>query len=350
MTWVLGVVFSVLGSCFSASGYTLQRRSANFNNAKPESHRVPDHKRLGNLIGVAFLGIEGILDWLALTFAAESLIASLGTVSVVLNNLLAPIFLGEKLGKKDIGVTLLAILGTTLCVAFSTHTSESLEWKDLEALSVRPAFIIYLLLIGLSSFYLYSFSKGVATLPSFIAARMDSETRTAYVALISRMSLPVAAAVCGGFFGLFSKALGLLIADTLEGNNQFVYLGSWLILLMSAVFLFLQIRILNMSLQKYEALFVVPVYEVTFALVGVLNGEFFYNDGSEFTWKQWVGFPLGVAVNLLAILLILKRPAPHSTPHIELLPSKEARDRRELLKEDDDDSDEDLKLEFTIQE
>lgn len=49
---------------------------------------------------------------------------------------------------------------------------------------------------------------------------------------------------------------------TVKGDNQFTQPGSYFFLLLLVVFLLLQMKLLNAGLERGDALFVVPIYQV----------------------------------------------------------------------------------------
>jgi hypothetical protein len=49
---------------------------------------------------------------------------------------------------------------------------------------------------------------------------------------------------------------------TIKGDNQFTQPGSYFFLVLLVVFLLLQMKLLNAGLERADALFVVPIYQV----------------------------------------------------------------------------------------
>lgn len=60
-------------------------------------------------------------DFSALTFAPQSLIAPLGSLTLVSNTIFAPLLLKEKIEKRDVLATATIILGSTIAVMFASH-------------------------------------------------------------------------------------------------------------------------------------------------------------------------------------------------------------------------------------
>ncbi len=65
-----------------------------------------------------------IADFAALSFAAQSLIAPLGALTIVSNVVFAPYLLGEKISQKELLGTATIIFGSVIAVAFADHQSQ----------------------------------------------------------------------------------------------------------------------------------------------------------------------------------------------------------------------------------
>jgi predicted lipid-binding transport protein (Tim44 family) len=101
--WVLGVILSVACTFFSAVGGVLIKHASNLARAEQPERTTPVFSKsslrvraafvCGNL-SIAFLG--PILDIVALTMAAQSIIIPIAGLTIVWNFLLATVFLKEK--------------------------------------------------------------------------------------------------------------------------------------------------------------------------------------------------------------------------------------------------------------
>lgn len=60
-------------------------------------------------------------DFAALAFAAQSIVAPLGALTLVSNVVLAPLLLGETISRADVVATAVIIAGSCLAVAFASH-------------------------------------------------------------------------------------------------------------------------------------------------------------------------------------------------------------------------------------
>ena len=108
MTWWVGVVLSTVGSVVLNIGHNVMKQ-AHERGAGLGSVGYLRERRWWCGFGLFVCG-NG-LDFVALSFAAQSVIAALGGVSLVSNAVLAPWFNGERMGAWDVGGTALVEIG-----------------------------------------------------------------------------------------------------------------------------------------------------------------------------------------------------------------------------------------------
>jgi drug/metabolite transporter (DMT)-like permease len=95
-------------------------------------------------LGFAVMILGELGNFAAYGFAPAVLVAPLGTVALISNIVIAPIFLGENIRKEDIAGILLSIFGTCIILAVSSSTSEpTLSVDDIVQALSQPLFLIY---------------------------------------------------------------------------------------------------------------------------------------------------------------------------------------------------------------
>merc|ERR1719253_1716548 len=98
--------------------------------------------------GLAMMICGAILDFVAFGFAAQSLIAPLGSVTLICNVILAPLMLGEKVKASDWVASIVIATGCTVAIAFGDHDTKTYKFDDLMELYHSAAVIAYLPLVG----------------------------------------------------------------------------------------------------------------------------------------------------------------------------------------------------------
>lgn len=137
--WLVGVVLVTIASAFSTVGIITMKKSF----GDTGQHKTCKDKLMwtAGLIGMI---LAAILDFTAFGFAAQSLIAPLGSVTLLFNVILAPIILGEKVAKSDWVAALIIGGGCTLAISFGNQTTEQYEFEELMNLYHNIAVVIYL--------------------------------------------------------------------------------------------------------------------------------------------------------------------------------------------------------------
>ena len=98
-------------------------------------------------------------------------------------------------------------------------------------------------------------------------------------------------ATLSSFNVAFSKIVGELVANSFssgeDDSNQFRSPMAWVFTIALIVCNANQIRMLSRSLSKFDALFIIPCYQVAFANLCILGGGIYFKEFSLFTTLQW---------------------------------------------------------------
>ncbi|GES79646.1 magnesium transporter NIPA-domain-containing protein [Rhizophagus clarus] len=109
--------------------------------------------------GFTIYVIGSLLSFIALKFAPQSLVAPLGAVSLVINLLIAPILHNQKLTISDSIGVIIIIAGSVVITIFSGIVMEDYKLCALIELFKRVQTIIYLSVIGVFIFSLFTFIR-----------------------------------------------------------------------------------------------------------------------------------------------------------------------------------------------
>lgn len=99
------------------------------------------------LTGLILQIIGAIFDFAALGFAPQSVVAPLGSLTLVVNVLLAPIMQKEKPPIKTVIATSVIITGSVITVLFSAREDSVDKVNDVFALYERWEFLLYAILV-----------------------------------------------------------------------------------------------------------------------------------------------------------------------------------------------------------
>ena len=251
--------------------------------------------------GISLFAVGNILNFVSFGFAAQSLLAALGSVQFVSNVVFARFVLGERVTWRVLGATALIVGGCILLVSFGSHASDLLKASQLVRAYGNPAYITYLVFmfvgVGLS-YWLYRAGKKAVANPA-----TPPRARSRW-----HRSLPISYAAFSGLLGtqsvLFCKALSTLLRTTLHGKSQ---LGSWffwvslLALALTAVF---WVSRLNKGLRLFPATVIVPTMQISWTLFSIVSGMIYYREYRSFTTLSALMFAGGVGLVFVGVWLL----------------------------------------------
>lgn len=312
VNFYIGIILSITGSLFSTVSLALQRLSHKRNQTLPEEDQKPASRQKLNIIGVIFLFLGSLIDFAALGFAPATVISCMGSLTLVLNMILAPLLISEAIFFRDVCVNAIVIIGTLISVWFGPHDTPAYDLHDLMRLVKEPTFIMYQSLYGIwvsSLLVVWMDLRKDVDDPHYLTG-LEPLTRRRLL----RFSYPSLAGSIGGMTAAYAKASIELVKTSILGGNQFTHVGSYFIVLMMVGSIFLQITFLNAGLKRYEAMYVVPVYQVFWIISGILAGMFYFHEISGLSEKEVRLFSLGAGISITGIILHSKRSSHHEEP------------------------------------
>ncbi len=109
---------------------------------------------------------------------------------------------------------------------------------------------------------------------------------------------PAVAGTFGGLSVLFSKSSAEVVKETADGKNQFTHVFTYIVLILAVFCLYLQMKLLNEGLEKADALFVVPIYQVFWVVMNVITGMIYFEDYKSLDQQHLFFFVVGVFITL----------------------------------------------------
>mmetsp|Transcript_39676 Transcript_39676/g.95848 ORF Transcript_39676/g.95848 Transcript_39676/m.95848 type:complete len:456 (-) Transcript_39676:173-1540(-) len=307
-TFWLGVGLSLCGSLSSATGLACQRLSHKRNNALPPEEQVRSSRQWLNLLGVFLLFVESLFDLTSFGFAPASILSCMGAMTLVFNMMLAPTLCGEIVSKRDVAVNGIVFAGTILSVWFGPHATPDYTLPELMSLFIERRFIVYaVILLSWIGCLLYAWwALQDLENPKGRFRKMSRLSRTRLL----RFAYPALAGSIGGNTAVYAKASIELVKTTIKGTNQFIYVGTYFLIILMIVCVVAQLKFLNGGLKRYESLYVVPVYQVFWIGCGVLGALFYFNEVASISARDLGMFALGAIISVFGILLHSTRTAP----------------------------------------
>ena len=245
--------------------------------------------------GLALIILGSFADFTALGFGAQSLIAPLGSLTLVSNVLLAPIMLGETINRSDIYATGLIIVGSAITVSFASHQDTLYEVNRLFRFSSRPQSAIYALLVLAS---MGALCWAIRYVEKLQREQTHSEHYRSLIPM-HRFSYAALSGIVGAQSALFAKCTAELLINTFSGNGfLFAYMQTHLVVACLALCIFGQVFWLNSGLRRFEAPYIVPVFQSVWIVVSVIGGLIFFGEYAEMSGTQSVMFPFGLVLTI----------------------------------------------------
>jgi len=268
MSVYVGIGLAMTASAMNATGMNLQRYGANIEKNATQRKDKTWGKRI-NILGVVLSIACGIVDFISYGFAPQSTLAPFGSMSLIVNLILAPLLHGETLEHIDLISTALVMVGLVTCITSGSKVPLLLEsMSELSALILRPICILYFLALV---FFVLS---GMVHI--YLEERAGNGARKSV----------------GIFYPLIAGTFASSTALTAKVMSQVIKLKGNILLIILCVlgvvfFAVSNMTVNNRGLSNHSPLFIVPVFSTTFLATNIIGGGVFFNEFSTFTPKQW---------------------------------------------------------------
>ncbi|XP_022983561.1 probable magnesium transporter NIPA8 isoform X2 [Cucurbita maxima] len=226
--WVIGAVINLFGSIAINFGTNLLKLGHN----EREKHSMLENNGSNGKtpmkpiiyfqtwrIGLTFFIIGNCLNFISFGYAAQSLLAALGSVQFVANIAFAYFVLHEMVAVKVMVATAFIVLGNSFLVAFGNHQSPVYTPEQLVEKYGNITFLLYCVILILVVALHHSIYRRGELLLS--VSRQDLRPYW-------RMLLPFSYAIVSGAIGscsvLFAKSLSILLRLAMSSDYQ---LHSW---------------------------------------------------------------------------------------------------------------------------
>ena len=191
--------------------------------------------------------IGALFDFGALAFAPQSVVAPLGSLTLVINVFLAPIMHKEKATCKTMIATCIIILGCVITVIFSAKEDSFSSLNDVFNLYRSNAFYFYSVITGSYVVFLWLMIQYMVYLSKAYKDRYRQDYFKTHRFCIASLS-----GTMGAQNMLFAKAFSTLLVLTIQGKGMmFIHWQSYLVICALATTIYLQLRWLNSALKRY---------------------------------------------------------------------------------------------------
>ncbi|KAL2455899.1 putative magnesium transporter NIPA8 [Forsythia ovata] len=269
-------------------------------------------------IGILFFIIGNCLNFISFGYAAQSLLAALGSIQFVSNIAFAYFVLNKTVTVKVLVATAFIVLGNIFLVAFGNHQSPVYTPEQLAEKYGNTTFLIYCLILVL----VVGLHHSVYRRGEFLFTTPGNDIQPYW-----QMLLPLSYAIVSGAVGscsvLFAKSLSNLLRLSISSGYQ---LHSWFTYSMLLPFLstagFWMAR-LNEGLSLFDAMLIVPMFQIAWTFFSICTGFVYFQEYQVFDALRTTMFILGMISVFIGISLLapdeskggeIKDTAPVSVP------------------------------------
>ncbi|KAL9384905.1 hypothetical protein Peur_021915 [Populus x canadensis] len=306
--WVIGAFINLFGSIAINFGTNLLKLGHN----ERERHSTQDNVGTSGKVpvkpiiyfqtwrvGILFFFLGNCLNFISFGYAAQSLLAALGSIQFVSNIAFAYFVLNKMVTVKVLVATAFIVLGNIFLVAFGNHQSPVYTPEQLAEKYSNMTFLFYcLVLILLVALHHYIYRRG-----EIILAISGQDLRPYW-----QMLLPFSYAVVSGAVGscsvLFAKSLSNLLRLAMSSDYQ---LHSWFTYSILLLFLstagFWMTR-LNEGLALFDAILIVPMFQIVWTFFSICTGFVYFQEYQVFDALRTTMFILGMTSVFVGISLL----------------------------------------------
>ena len=308
-TFVWGVALSMVADAFIAIALCVQKYAHNSNKDPKSGKPIKPFVQLpfwwvGILMNI--FGEAG--NAYAYSLAPASVVAPVGSVSVVVNEIIAVVFLKEPLRRRDLLGLACVIGGVVLVIMGVPETAGELSVHHIlsDEILFNPA----------CYWWLVSLMLLILLFTCYLEPRFAQEWILVWLLLCSSIS-SVTVAACRSFFSLVNQVPadcteatcvhGVLHPPCTQTLGHYLF---WVLLLVIIVTAVWSAMYLNKAMMVYGNTEVVPVYYCTFTVFSILGGALIYNELAGISVPQGLMFGFGIllAFGGVAILMSGRKP------------------------------------------
>ena len=253
--------------------------------------------------GAILFATGGILNFVSFGYAAQSLLASLGSVQFISNVVFGRLVLGEVVVLKTWIATGVICFGNIFIVCFANRTSKDYTANDLRRAYSIGGYKFYCLAMLVLLFFVNRCYKslGEAIAKGSAAERVNTNRYKTVQALCYALI----SAILGTQQMLQAKCLSELLRLSAEGQNQFQNPFLYAVLFIYCVATVFWLYRMNIALKRWDGLFIIPVLQVFWLVFTILSGGIYFDEFIHFSSGQLLGFVSGVFIVFFGVYLLM---------------------------------------------
>eukprot|EP01010_Urceolus_cornutus_P003762 NODE_548_length_1558_cov_314.976143_g412_i0.p1 GENE.NODE_548_length_1558_cov_314.976143_g412_i0~~NODE_548_length_1558_cov_314.976143_g412_i0.p1 ORF type:complete len:409 (-),score=61.14 NODE_548_length_1558_cov_314.976143_g412_i0:193-1419(-) len=343
-SWVIGCVLSITGNLMiNWSANMLKWAHAHKTQFTRRCCAITP-SRLSWTGSMILFVVGNILNFVSFAYAAQTMLSALSSVQFVSNVVVAAAVLGEPITPFTLVGTALIVVGNLVVVIWSSHADISYDVRDLQQIFTGSAYGWFILGAIISVILLLAAQIFLSRRYSITAKDFTDDNHNASFVILQSYGFiyVLVSGVVGTQSVTYAKALSILGRLVISGETQWMTrLFPYLVTLAwFGCMVFWMIRRTRVLLM-FDSMFIVPVLQVVWIVLSVVQGAVFFNELSDFTKLQAVMFSFGMLILFIGVAIIAKQspePEPIEEDPADPLvktPTKEASAAPDSEKSDD---------------
>ncbi|XP_031574651.1 NIPA-like protein 2 [Actinia tenebrosa] len=235
-------------------------------------------------VGLTLMVLGEVGNFSAYGFAPASLVAPLGTTTVIANAIIAVVFLKERIRYQDAFGVLLAVVGAFLLITFSTKEFSELTGAELAFYMKQWPFLVYLILEII-----------VFCVLLYVQVKYSLENVVVFLMLV---------ALLGSLTVISAKAVSSMLNITFGGNSQLGHPLLYIMLIVMIATAVAQVKFLNRAMKSFDATVVVPTNFVLFTISAIISGIVLYREFYGLTFLEIFMFLFGCVLSFIGVYCI----------------------------------------------
>ena len=311
--WYVGVTLCITSNVLSPVGYILQKRSTQPSTQLAETTvTAPSNKTSLSsqwLLGCLLVLVSIVLSFLSSAFTAQSILAPLSSMALIVNMVACALLLGEKVSRLNLLSALLIVVGSVLSVVFGDHTDAVYTNDGLIDSFRTVGAILYICLsftLCLAIYAALRFLPLSATIAPPAGSKQPHSTKRA---MLHALLYCVLAGASGAQSDLFGKMVVELVSSTIQGEQQLLSPYPYLYLVAMLVLTGLQVNFLSHGLVLSDALYCLPLYECVEILTSTVGAALLFGELDDSTVVQRLAFVVGLLSLLAGVAVMTLRSA-----------------------------------------
>lgn len=291
------------------NGHNLSRRKKRRNDSQNEDKLQSTVCSIGYWrLGLIMFIIGSVINFCSFAFAAQSLLACLGSVQFISNVFFARIILKEKPSIYTYISTGVIVIGIIITVIFSNHKSETYTSKELISL-YDDTYLAFLFCIG-----------AILTIAElsycYYTSRQEKAQSLPFTNIIRPCSYSLVSATIGTQSILQSKCLAELIKnnivdnknmddnETAEDQSTFVDLYVYFVCIIFLLGISFWLYRLNNALKLFPGLVIIPLLQVFWTTSAIIQGGIYFKEFEGISKGKLTGFIIGMCVIFFGVFLL----------------------------------------------